>query len=300
MTVYGFVGPSGTGKSFRAIEVAKRNNVSCILDDGLLIRGNKVLAGISAKREASRIASVRRALFTEQPHAEEVRGALNAANADSVMILGTSVHMVDSIAARLFLPPISVYIDIADVASKNDIEAARAIRMDEGKHVIPVPTFALKKEFSGYFMAPLRLLAKFGKKPGKPVAVDSGSGYPGGDAQAAAIRNTGIFNAGDLSERTVVRPTFSYLGRFIISRAALEQLAARIIMKCEGVSEIAGASVDYTDSGLDIELSVCVKYGVRIHEALNYAVRLLRNEFDRQTSLHIRSVMLTAKSLDIA
>ena len=43
--VLAFVGPSGTGKSYRAQMVANENNINYIIDDGLLIKGNEVIAG---------------------------------------------------------------------------------------------------------------------------------------------------------------------------------------------------------------------------------------------------------------
>ena len=49
--VYAFVGPSGTGKSYRAQMVAGENNINFIIDDGLLIKDNEVIAGTSAKKE---------------------------------------------------------------------------------------------------------------------------------------------------------------------------------------------------------------------------------------------------------
>ena len=69
--VYAFVGESGSGKSYRAMWVANENNIECIIDDGLLIRGNELLAGSSAKREPTKLGSVRRALFYEKDHARE-------------------------------------------------------------------------------------------------------------------------------------------------------------------------------------------------------------------------------------
>ena len=50
MRVLAFVGPSGTGKSYRAQLVARENNIHYIIDDGLLINENEVLAGTSAKK----------------------------------------------------------------------------------------------------------------------------------------------------------------------------------------------------------------------------------------------------------
>ena len=62
MKVVAFVGPSGTGKSHRAIGIAHKNNCDAIIDDGLLIKGTKILAGTSAKNETNRIRRSR-ALF---------------------------------------------------------------------------------------------------------------------------------------------------------------------------------------------------------------------------------------------
>ncbi|MBR1802790.1 MAG: hypothetical protein IJ777_02310 [Clostridia bacterium] len=48
--VYAFIGPSGTGKSYRAQMVASENNINYIIDDGILIKDNGIIAGSSAKK----------------------------------------------------------------------------------------------------------------------------------------------------------------------------------------------------------------------------------------------------------
>jgi len=48
--IFALVGESGTGKSYKAILVAHKYNISYIIDDGLLIRKDKILAGHSAKK----------------------------------------------------------------------------------------------------------------------------------------------------------------------------------------------------------------------------------------------------------
>lgn len=55
MKVITFTGPSGTGKSFRAISVAHQHGCDGIIDDGLLIEGTKILAGKSAKTEQNKV-----------------------------------------------------------------------------------------------------------------------------------------------------------------------------------------------------------------------------------------------------
>ena len=42
---------SGTGKSYQAMNLCKELDIEAIIDDGLFIYGNRVMAGISAKAE---------------------------------------------------------------------------------------------------------------------------------------------------------------------------------------------------------------------------------------------------------
>ena len=71
MEVIAFTGPSGTGKSYRSLIVAKNNGADGIIDDGLLISNGRVIAGTSAKKESTRIASVKHALFIPPKYAAE-------------------------------------------------------------------------------------------------------------------------------------------------------------------------------------------------------------------------------------
>ena len=53
MKVVGFVGASGTGKSHRSLWANERG-LDLIIDDGLLVHGNAVIAGKSAKKRQQR------------------------------------------------------------------------------------------------------------------------------------------------------------------------------------------------------------------------------------------------------
>ena len=44
MRVIAFVGPSGTGKSYRSVMVSQQYGADAIIDDGLLISHGKVIA----------------------------------------------------------------------------------------------------------------------------------------------------------------------------------------------------------------------------------------------------------------
>ena len=193
--VYAFVGPSGTGKSYRAQMVASEKNINYIIDDGLLIKDNEVIAGESAKKAPTKIETVKHALFYKDEEKQEIIKALKKYKPESILILGTSDGMVKKIAENLGLPEISETTYITDVATKQEMETARRIRVTEGKHVIPVPTFEIKKDFSGYLLDPLQIFKSKGKGQ-KPY----------------------------ISEKSIIRPTFSYMGKFTISDTVFRQI----------------------------------------------------------------------------
>ena len=84
MRTLALIGKSGTGKSHKAQLIAKENEIDFIIDDGLLIHGSRVLAGYSAKRETTRLGAIRRAIFQDPVHADEVKGKLSEMKVDSL------------------------------------------------------------------------------------------------------------------------------------------------------------------------------------------------------------------------
>lgn len=228
--VYALVGPSGTGKSHRALLVAQQHNISLIIDDGILIKGNKILAGSSAKREPSKIAAVRRAIFVDPEHSKEVREAMRDLPDKRVLILGTSLSMVERIAKELGLPKISHLIKIEDVATEKEIEIAREKRYKEGKHVIPVPTIEVKPRFPGYLMESLELFLRIKGKPTK-------------------------------AEKTIVRPRFSYYGKLLIHDNVIAQLITYAVLTHQDITRVVHLTTEKTDEGLDIDISVECVYG---------------------------------------
>ncbi|MGE5473499.1 MAG: Asp23/Gls24 family envelope stress response protein [Ignavibacteriales bacterium] len=271
MKVYSFVGPSGTGKSHRVQWVAKEHNIESIIDDGLFIRGNKVLAGSSAKKEETRIASVKRALFTDYNHAEKVKEAIRVYDPESIIILATSDEMAVKIAKALELPEISEVIRIEDVATEEEMSLALSIRKDEGKHVIPVPTFEIKKNFSGYFLDPLRIF-----KPKESV-------------------NALPF----VADKSVVRPTFSYLGKYVISDNVINNMVDYLIVHVEGVYKTVRSRVTNMPAGAIIDIEVSINYGNYIPDILYAIQSKVSEEIERLTGLNIIFVNVTAKTLNV-
>jgi uncharacterized alkaline shock family protein YloU len=268
LKIVGFIGTSGTGKSHRSSWVAKENKLDFIIDDGLLIRGSEIIAGKSAKKEPTKIGSVKCAIFTSDSHAIEVKTAISMHKPSGIMILGTSIGMVDSIAKRLDLPPVQERIFIEDIATPDEIKKAQEIRKTQGKHVIPVPTFAIKKDFSGYFLDPLQIFRKKGQ----------------GHYQL-------------IGEKSVVRPTFTYMGRYTISDYAIFQIVEIALSKIKGVCKISRFRVDTHPEGIHIEMDLTIVYGFVVKPLLLEVQKKVCEEVENLTALNILAVDVTAKNM---
>ncbi|HHV99762.1 MAG TPA: Asp23/Gls24 family envelope stress response protein [Clostridiaceae bacterium] len=268
MRIVGFIGPSGTGKSHRATWVARERGIDFIIDDGLLIKGNAVVAGTSAKREPTKLASIRRALFINKEQADEMKEAIKRYNPEAILILGTSDGMVEAIAKNLGYPGVNEKVYIHEVADEFEIQQALATRREQGKHVIPVPTFEIKKDFSGYFLDPLQIFRRKGK----------------GNYQL-------------VGEKSVVRPTFSYLGSYTISDYTVYQIVEHVVSGIDGVSRISRFRVENSPEGISIEMDLILIYGYNIRSLLYEVQKKVKVEVERLTSLNIKELNVIAKSL---
>ncbi len=268
MKVYAFVGPSGTGKSYRAQMVASEKGVNFIIDDGLLIKDNEVVAGNSAKKAPTKIETVKKALFTRPEEQFEIKKTLKKLKAENILILGTSDGMVQKIQENLGLPKICETIYITDVATEEEMQTARRIRLTEGKHVIPVPTFEIKKDFSGYLLDPLQVFKSKGKNS-KPY----------------------------ISEKSIIRPTFSYLGNFQISDTVFRQIIEHLATKTPAIHQTNKVRIDNYPEGMCIYLEVVIVYGFNILQALHDFKSKCKREIERLTTMNVESIDIVAKGL---
>ena len=266
--VYAFVVPSGTGKSYRAQMIASERGISFIINNGLQIKENEVIAGESAKKAATKVATVKHALFYEESEREPIIKAFKKYKPESILILGTSDGMVQKIAANLGLPEISETIYITDVATEEEMKTARRIRVTEGKHVIPVPTFEIKKDFSGYLLDPLQIFKSKGKGQ-QPY----------------------------ISEKSIIRPTFSYLGKFTISDLVFRQILEYLAVQTPAIHKILKARVDNFGEGVKIYMEVSIVYGFNVVEGLNKFKEKSRKEIEKLTAMNVVELDVVAKNI---
>lgn len=147
MIVHSLTGESGTGKSTSALQFAHENKIEGIIDDGILIVNGFKVAGKSAKFEKNSITAIRRAIFQDEDHKNEVKEAIKKHHLQSILIIGTSDKMTKRIAERLELGPIHSFHYIDQIRTKNEIQVAKFVRNTKGQHVMPIPFKQIEQNF---------------------------------------------------------------------------------------------------------------------------------------------------------
>lgn len=268
MKVYTLTGKSGTGKSYQAINLCKEKNIESIIDDGLFIYRNRVEAGISAKRQKTMVGAIKTALFTLDEHAESVAKRISELNPKSLLIIGTSDRMTDKIVARLGLPAAAERIYIEDITSEEEREIADKQRNLLGKHIIPAPTLQLKRDFAGYFMDPMRIFRG---------------------------RNTG--DKAQFSEKTVVRPTFSYMGEFFISDSVLKDIAKCVGREVPGVAGVLKVYENTAPDNLLMDVAISVTDTALIWETAMDFQKLLAETVESMTAFNVAGVNVEVRGI---
>ncbi|MCK5147215.1 hypothetical protein KAR48_10700 [bacterium] len=267
ITVWALVGKAGTGKSFRAKLVQEKHSIDLLIDDGLLIKDQRILAGRSAKREKNRSRAVKRAIFHFDEHAKEVRDVLLNEKFNSILVLGTSERMAGLICQRLDLPLPDEIITIHDIASPDEIARARDHRENKGQHIIPVPVIEIKKE-----------------QPDHRVV----------DSIRFFMNNHSLLRWKNKTvEKAIVQPPFSRMGRLSISDKALSQM----IMHCVAVriedAELSKITINHTAHGYDIAIRLALPYGVRVPDKLADLQQYVASHVERYSGIHIDNLDIT-------
>ena len=268
MEVYALVGQSGTGKSYKAIMVARDKNTEYIIDDGLLIGGTRVIAGKSAKKEDTKLAAVRRALFKDEEHKNVIKMTINDLKPKKILVLGTSLKMIEQIVEALELPYPCEIININDISTDKEISKAVKSRRKEGKHVIPVPSVEVKKDFSGYFIDSLKIFRKREK-------------------------------ATDIAEKTIIRPTFSYLGRYEVSKNALIQVVEISALNIKGVDKVRKVKIDSSTDGVVVNVELVLTLIKRLDFILADVQKQVAEGLEYSTGLNVLKVNVWAVGLSL-
>lgn len=260
MQVFALVGKSGTGKSFRARLVMEKYGINLLIDDGLLIEDQRILAGKSAKREDAYMAAVRTALFTERSHRREVRHAIEKSRFRRILVLGTSDRMIYKICAALKLPEPRRMIRIEEIATADEIRTAINHRTVSGRHVIPVPSIEVRRNYPRIMGDSIKVIWK---------------------------RGLGLVRRDKSYEKTMVRPSFSSRGTVTISEAALTQMIMHCVAEQTPGLTVSRVGISTDQRGYRIDVHVKVPYRLELKGSIYSLQQYIVEHVERFTGIII-------------
>ena len=264
--VFALVGKSGTGKSFRALLVAQRFGIDIIIDDGLAIKDQRILAGKSAKKEKKKYTAVKTALFYDEEHARDVTDSLKREDFNKILIVGTSEKMTRIIAYRLGLPDPSRIIRIEDIATEEEIDAASRSRKISGKHIIPVPAIEVKREHSHIFLNSVQVFLK---------------------------RSLFFWKGNSTFEKTLVRPEYSEKGTVKISESAVSQMVIHCVKEYNPELEIMKIVVSREEGAYKLDVIIRVPFGMRISGRIHGLQLFILESIEQFSGLDLNKVNIT-------
>ncbi len=266
ITVYALVGKSGTGKSFRAKLIMEKYDIDLMIDDGLLIRDQRILAGKSSKRERNRVTAIKRAIFDYEEDAVKMKRALEKEKFKSILLIGISEKMIACIVEKLDFPYPDHIIYIEDVATAEEINRAKESRRLKGKHVIPVPMIEVIQDPSQRILDSIRIFLRT-----HPL----------------------LFWKKEIAEKTIVQPQYDHKGKLSISKTALSQMIVHCIQEYSKDIFIKKIIFDKTLDGYQIELILHFPLHSNIPNTLTKIQKYVIKNIEAFSGIHIEKLHLT-------
>jgi len=264
--VIALVGKSGTGKSFRAKLMAETYKVDYIIDDGLLIQGNSIVAGKSAKKEPTYMHAVRTALFDDPHHRNEVIKAISSRRIKRILILGTSIRMVTLVSERLDLPPPFEVLQIEEISTKSDMDKAKKSRDDQGEHVIPVPAIEVQRDYPNLISNSIKVFVKIGR------------GFSSKQRKKHKVY-----------EKSIVQPTFNERdrGTIVISENAIAQMIAHCVDEFDETLLIRRVKIRKSRGAYQLRAEVKIPFANKSTENLQELKTYVMNRIEKFTGIMI-------------
>jgi len=267
---YALVGKSGTGKSFRAKLVSQKFGIELIIDDGLLIRDQKIIAGKSAKKANSYLGAIKTAVFDDKKHKISVIKTLEKEKFKRILILGTSEKMIRKISSRLHLPSPTKILNIEQLASKEEIATAIKSRKLEGKHVIPVPAIEIHRTYPRFVYDSIRVFVK---------------------------KNIFFQRKNEVFEKAIVRPDFAEKGKIKISESAITQMVTHCIDEFDDTISVKKIQVKNDPRGYRLKISIHIPLGVQMSGSIHNLQEYIMESIERYAGVTIDRVNITIDKL---
>jgi len=268
--VIALVGKSGTGKSFRSQLLVEKFNIDILIDDGLIIKDQKILAGISAKKEKTYLSAVKTALFEDSIHRKEAINILRTIKPKNILLLGTSQKMILHICQQLSLPNPAKIITIEDISSAQDINTALSQRKYFGKHVIPIPALTVHQKYPRLIVESLKVFFH---------------------------RRFRLFQRKKSYEKSAVQPEFSSGSNISISQEALQQMLQYCIAEFDTSITLTKILLKKQGNNFHADLYVEVPYRFDSSSSLFKLREYILRSIERYSRIPLEDLNITVSKI---
>jgi len=134
------------------------------------------------------------------------------------------------------------------------------------------------------------MLAKFRDeiKQGRIVALRGIGGF---------LLTADAFNSDTIGEKSVVRPTYSYMGKFTISNKTITQIIEMAASKLNKLSKVSKIKIRKKNEGIFIEIDVILTYGENVVENAENIQKSIKEDVEHMTNINVLSVDVHIKSV---
>ncbi|HHY44339.1 MAG TPA: Asp23/Gls24 family envelope stress response protein, partial [Firmicutes bacterium] len=97
----------------------------------------------------------------------------------------------------------------------------------------------------------------------------------------------------------VVRPTYSYFGRFYIYDSVVMQIAQRVALEVPGVKRVLKTLVLTVSDGATLDVELVLERGAKVFQVMAAVQRRLKDRIEYLTGIYLQRVDVTTKKIGL-
>ena len=101
----------------------------------------------------------------------------------------------------------------------------------------------------------------------------------------------------DMSEKSVVRPTYSYLGEYKISEKVMGDIAECVKRESDGVYEVVKVALSPVQEGVDIFITANFNFGVPLADTAKDFQKNVVAKIEEMTAFNVNRLDLEVKDI---
>ena len=100
-----------------------------------------------------------------------------------------------------------------------------------------------------------------------------------------------------VSEKSIIRPTFSYLGNFTISDTVFRQILEYLAVQTPAIYKILKTRVENYGEGAKLYMEVTIMYGYNVVDGIKEFKKKARKEIEKLTAMSVVNLEVVAKNI---